>query len=255
MLPGLQAAPLTKSASGVVSTASAGLRSRIINGGFGVNQRNVAGTVVLAAGAYGHDRWKAGVAGCTYTYSTVAGVTALNITAGSLVQVIEGANVEGGTYTASSTGTAQGRVLGGIYASAPFQITGVTAGINLGVEFGIGTIASVQLEPGTVGTPFERRPIGLETLLCQRYFEVDTTQLGGAYPTGGAGASTVAQIVFKANKRIVPTMVQLPSSSSVNVSANSFLTVTPDGSGLSATIGAASGNYSLFLNWSASSEL
>lgn len=32
-------------------------------------------------------------------------------------------------------------------------------------------IASVQLEAGPVATPFERRPIGMELALCQRYYE------------------------------------------------------------------------------------
>ena len=32
-------------------------------------------------------------------------------------------------------------------------------------------IAQVQLEPGPVATPFERRPIGTELALCQRYFQ------------------------------------------------------------------------------------
>ena len=32
-------------------------------------------------------------------------------------------------------------------------------------------IAQVQVEPGPVATPFERRPIGTELALCQRYYE------------------------------------------------------------------------------------
>ena len=35
-------------------------------------------------------------------------------------------------------------------------------------------IASVQLEPGPVATPFEQRPIGAELALCQRYFYKQT---------------------------------------------------------------------------------
>lgn len=166
-----------RAALGIGSTLSG--RQRLINGLFNVNQRGVSGTVTLAAGAYGHDRWKAGVGGCTYTFATAAGTTTITITAGSLVQVIEGANVEGGIYIVSRTGTAQGRLLGGTYAAAPFQITGVTGGANLSVEFGVGTLSSVQVEPGTVVTPNERRPYGLELSLCQRYYQ-PFSYFGGA---------------------------------------------------------------------------
>ena len=41
---------------------------------------------------------------------------------------------------------------------------------NLGQQSGTFDIAQVQLEEGSVATPFEHRPIGLELSLCQRYF-------------------------------------------------------------------------------------
>jgi hypothetical protein len=41
---------------------------------------------------------------------------------------------------------------------------------SLGQRSGTFDIAQVQIEPGTVATPFERRPIGQELALCQRYY-------------------------------------------------------------------------------------
>lgn len=158
----------------------AGMRNRIITGNFAINQRVVSGTVTLAAGTYGHDRWKAGASGCTYTFATSGNDTIITIIAGSLMQVIEDKNVEGGTYALSNQGTAQARIAvnGGTtsvsYASAtttaPLTAT-ATAGQTMTVEFTTGTLDRIQLEPGTVATPFERRPYDLELVRCQRYYQ------------------------------------------------------------------------------------
>lgn len=42
---------------------------------------------------------------------------------------------------------------------------------SLGQQSGTFDIAQVQLEEGTVATPFEHRPIGMELSLCQRYYQ------------------------------------------------------------------------------------
>jgi hypothetical protein len=155
----------------VVSTINGvaiGVINAIINGNFGINQRGVSGTVTLAAGAYGHDRWKAGASGCTYTFATVDNVTTLTISAGSLIQVIEGLNLQSGTYTLSWTGTAQGKIGAGSYAASGVTGTAV-GGTNLNIEYGTGTVSLVQLEKGSTATPFEFRSIGQELALCQRY--------------------------------------------------------------------------------------
>lgn len=146
-----------------------GVINAIINGNFQVNQRGVSGTVTLAAGVYGHDRWKAGASGCTYTFATVNNVTTLTITAGSLIQVIEGINLYSGTYALSWSGTAQGKIGAGSYSGS--GVTGsVTGGTNLNIEFGTGTLSLVQFEPGTEVSPFERRDYGRELIMCQRYY-------------------------------------------------------------------------------------
>ena len=154
---------------GSINGGPIGTKNVIINGNFGINQRGVSGTVTLAAGAYGHDRWKAGASGCTYTFATTNNVTTLTISAGSLIQVIEGLNLYSGTYTLSWTGTAQGKIGAGSYAGS--GVTGAAVGgTNLNIEFNTGTVSLVQFEQGSVATPFERRPYGTELALCQRYY-------------------------------------------------------------------------------------
>lgn len=64
-------------------------------------------------------------------------------------------------------------------------------------------IAQIQLEEGSVATPFESRPYQLEVYLCQRYFE----PIEGLF-TGYATSSTPCNfnICFKVKKRITPTI-------------------------------------------------
>lgn len=138
----------------------------IDNSNFAINQRGVSGTVSLAAGAYGHDRWKAGSSGCTYTFATSAGITTITISAGSLVQVVDGANLETATYTLSHSGTAQVRVVAGSYAASPIAVS-ATGGTNLSLEFGTGTVKQVKLEKGSLTTPWQM-PTGDDYFNCLR---------------------------------------------------------------------------------------
>ncbi len=178
-----------------------GVINAIINGNFQVNQRGVSGTVTLAAGAYGHDRWKAGASGCTYTFATVDNVTTLTISAGSLIQVIEGLNLYSGTYTLSWTGTAQGKIGAGSYSGS--GVTGTaTGGTNLNIEFGTGTLSLVQFEPGVEASPFERRDYGRELMMCQRYYQRFVASLRGyCQDTTFQVASTIS---FPVQLRVAP---------------------------------------------------
>jgi hypothetical protein len=79
-------------------------------------------------------------------------------------------------------------------------------------------LADFQAEEGSIATPFEQRPIGLELSLCQRYYEVLTVGwLGNA--SAGAQPCGLTQS-FRANKRAVPTIAALSNKDAVNVSGS-----------------------------------
>jgi len=159
--------------NGVSTPNTFAFKNRIIDGGFTINQRGYTSGTSLSSGSYGHDRWKGGASGGTYTFTQGStGVnTTITITAGSIIQVIEGANLpEGGTYVLSWTGTAQGKIGSGSFGAS--GITGtITAGTNTNIEFNTGTCGNVQLEVGSTATSFDYRPYGTELALCQRYFQ------------------------------------------------------------------------------------
>lgn len=212
------------------ASAQIGMKNRIINGGFTINQVGYVSGTTLAASAYPHDMYKAGSAGGTYTFTQGAlGVnTQITITAGSLIQIIEGCNLpEGGTYVLSWTGTAQGRLNGGAFGSSgTVTITGWVAGTNLPVEFNTGTVGSIQLEVGSVSTSFDYRPYGFEFSLCQRYYETATLWAAGY----ASNASVSVSSLFAVLKRIVPTITTADvnntninaGTSAVNVTVSSI---------------------------------
>jgi hypothetical protein len=213
---------------GSVLGSQLGIFNRIINGGFVINQRVYTSGTSLSSGVYAHDRWKAGSGGGTYTFTQGAlGVnTTITITAGSIVQVIEGCNLaEGGTYVLSWTGTAQGRLNGGTYGSSgTVTVTGWTAGTNLNVEFNTGTLGNVQLVAGSAVSSYAYRPYGTELALCSRYYEIGTLAFTG-YAVNANGAGCIS--TFAVQKRAVPTVVFTNSTADgFNATANNWLTST-----------------------------
>lgn len=104
-------------------------------------------------------------------------------------------------------------------------------------------IERVQMEEGSVATPFEHRPIGLELSLCQRYYEITKFALYNSFSetkTIGLGVNYCVQ------KRIVPTFTLL---SGVSITGHN-----PDVRGLTvyATI---SPGYWLQASYAVSAEL
>ena len=101
-------------------------------------------------------------------------------------------------------------------------------------------ITGVQLEAGSVATPFERRSYGQELELCQRYYTKGRTQ---GWPRSGDNAS-LAMSFFKQTMRATPTVTQ---------SAGAIQFATEDGFG-SYLLGTGSGT-SWDLTWTAAIEL
>ena len=124
---------------------------------------------------------------------TIAGDTSgtwVTDTTGSGIKITFGLGV-GSTYS----GTA------GSWASAEYYgVTGATSVVGTsGATF---YITGVQLEAGSVATPFEHRQYGQELALCQRYFEVQDLLLEGAQEADNYARR---QYFFKVTKRAAPT--------------------------------------------------
>jgi hypothetical protein len=104
-------------------------------------------------------------------------------------------------------------------------------------------ITGVQLEVGTVATPFEHRSFGEELALCQRYFERVAEPTNSCYSVGTATFANQPRnvLVYKQRKRAIPSI----SSSAASEFRFQFSSgnATP-----SAIITAGIGNDSAFLN-------
>ena len=157
----------------------AGMRNVLINGAVSINQRG-ATYAGVAVGEYWADRWK----------KTAAGMT----------QIVEDGNYKPSTqYTLSGTGvTTQS---GTSPASGDWDITTTFGDVIPD------TATDIQLEEGSVATPFERRSYGLELMLCQRYYEANpyTSNLFSTYP-GGTDVTVTYNYDWKVEKRIAPTV-------------------------------------------------
>lgn len=204
-------------------------KNRLINGNPTINQRQVSGSVVLTAGQYGHDRWKAGAGGCTYTFATSNNVTTITISSGTLLQVIEGGSLLSGNHTLSWTGTAQGRINAGVFAASPIT-SSLTGGTNAQVEFGTGTFALAQLEKGDNPSPFDLRPVGAEMTLCQRYYRVS----GVGTPAYAISATSIyVNAPSPVAMRATPTRTFAPNIGFVDFTTGTTFPATPSPGGLS----------------------
>ena len=185
-------------------------KNRLIDSGFIVNQRGYTSGTSLASGSFGHDRWKGGASGGTYTFTQGStGVPiVITITAGAIQQVIEGSNMpEGGSYTLSWTGTATASINGGTAASSPITVTSVTAGANMTIQFNTGTVSFPQLEVGLQPTSFDYRSYWQELSLCQRYYCLSNRINFFNVTPGQAQTFIWCNYPFPVNMRATPTII------------------------------------------------
>lgn len=255
---------LTKTPS-INGGALSGFKNKLRNYQFFVNQRAVSGTVVLAAGAYGHDGWKGGASGCTYTFSTTANVTTFTISAGSLQQVVEGNWIESGTYTLEWDGTAQGKINAGSYGASGAVSASLTGGSNQTVEFGTGTLTLPVLSFGSgIGIYDEWRPYPFEEMLCQLYYEksfprttapaqnagIAGVSVAAARASGATAVAAYIPISYKVRKRAAATQINLFNPSAANgevrdsatgTDGSATTTYNPSDTGFSVTATGAAG--------------
>jgi hypothetical protein len=111
------------------------------------------------------------------------------------------------------------------------------------------TVTGVQVEMGSVATPFERRPIGTEMSLCQRYYNTVAIYDGANVPAGGSVYGSGNFVTMRAN----PTVAVVTNGSS-NISGLTVGVLTPNGSYCSGTATAA-GNANLNVLLSNTAEL
>ena len=125
-------------------------------------------------------------------------------------------NIISGTWSATTTATTFTATITNLPSGALNGLQLIISPNNAGA-FTSGTIAitGVQLEVGTVATPFERRLYGQELALCQRYFERSyeqgtatgaVTTNGAAQLPIGAAASYFQGIIPYVEKRAQPTV-------------------------------------------------
>jgi len=157
----------------------AGFRNIFINGEVTrINQRGVANWAAVANGAYGYDRWK-------------------KIDASNMTQIVEAGNFKPSTiYTLSGVGVTTQQI------TSPASGNWTLPNIPIAATY-------VQLEPGSIATSFENRPIQTELALCQRYYNTADTYV---YAGASQGSFYSFPVRMRANPSVVGTGAGFASS-------------------------------------------
>ena len=204
-------------------------RNRIINGNLSnpIKQRGIA--TITGATGYTYDRWY--YDGSTYLYQ---GIEDKNVNNGTYVISWVGAGINAAWKVSTDTTAGNG-------PDATTGFTSVSNGGTFTVDEGTeyskhlwirfdGTLANldkVQVEEGTVATPFEHRPYGTELSLCQRYCRVYGPSTTLCTALSYATTATSGSMIFGNTMRSTPTVI--PSS------VSTFQTTAGNGVALTST--------------------
>jgi hypothetical protein len=213
-------------------------RNLLINPEFNINQRAFAGGA-LAAGTYGFDRWKGAFLGATVSVSS--GVVTLN---GHIAQVIETPGLASKPITFSvedPSVTVEFAVFNhlGTLISATVVTAGsgrrsttavldstCTSNLTIWISTGsTGTFSKPQVEAGRAATPFARRFITIEEMLCKRYYQVYGGASGFPFVFGyqTAGNTIYNNWPLPVEMRATPTVTKLGTWAVTNAAQPVFL--------------------------------
>lgn len=214
-------------AQGAAASSNLSGRNLIINGDGRINQRGYAsGSATSGANQFTLDRWFVITSGQNLAFTGDNSGRVMTAPAGGVGQAIEPSNIKGGSYVLNWTGTATATVNG--VARTKGEIFTLAANTTTIVRFFGGTFTDVQLERGTVITPFEMRNIQKELALCQRFhWQPTAISLRIATTTGSVQPLNDAFIKFPVTMRVNPT-VSVSYGDGVNIGSPGS-TVTTDG--------------------------
>ena len=228
--------------TGAASVTAIGFAQRIE----AINSADLAGTtatlsVDLANSLLTTVTWTAYYANTTDTFGTLASPTVTSIATG--------------TFTVTSTVTRYNAQI-----SIPSAATtGLQILFTVGAQTsGTWTIGNVQLEPGSVATPYERQIYSDQLAQCQRYY-VDSNPGSSTaaytniqYSASGAGWP-IGTIPLSVTMRAAPT-ISTRNVTLTNASSLAIGSVFPNYFYGSVTVGGA-GSYVVSLNYTTSAEL
>jgi hypothetical protein len=179
--------------TGAASVTKIGFAQRIEN----LNCQDLAGStatlsVDLSNSLLTTVTWTASYANTANTFGTLASPTVTSIATG--------------TFTVNSTLTRYN-----VNISIPSAATtGIQIELSVGAQTsGTWNIGNVQLEFGSVATPFEQRPIGMELSLCQRYYNRITPGAANTFGIGhGISTTQLDTVIYFSPMRSAITAIE-----------------------------------------------